>query len=349
MAPYFSVILPVYNVAVYLERCIRSVLDQSFRDYELILVDDGATDTSPAICDEFAARYDNVRVIHKPNGGLSSARNAGLEIAQGRYIWWVDSDDFIEPGALEMLYESSRDAQPDMVKFDYYRVETSAQAIRSNAEPGCYSGQAVRQELLKKAFFTSGKYGLSAWSHLYRREFLEKTGLRFVSERIIGSEDYLFNLEATYAAKSLVVLSAPLYDYELRSGSLTQQYKKDLAERYGKLAAALREWYRNADAPACYLGKINSFYLWHLIHGTCMPHEYTPVKGHTLAEGRGNVRRLLGQLQVRQALKDFDRSGFTYKQQLQLAAMRLKLEILFYWLYVVKPGRKEKKHYENQN
>ena len=342
MTPYFSIILPVYNVEAYLERCILSVLEQSFRDYELILVDDGSKDASPEICEAYASRDDRIRVIHKPNGGLASARNAGLDIAGGKYIWWVDSDDYIEPGALEILYESSRETMPDLVKFDHYRVESTRWPVYSNAEPGTYREEEIRRELLEKAFFSGGKYVLSACCHIYRREFLEAWRLRFVSERIVGSEDYLFNLEAVYAARSVVVLRKALYYYEFRAGSLTQQYKSDLAERYEKLTAELRSWYRDAGAPDGYLRKINSFYLWHLIHSICFSYEYTPARNHTLKQGREIVRSLLKKESVQQALKNCDCSGFNRKQRLQLLAMRLKMEPLFYWLYVKKPMRKEK-------
>lgn len=349
MTPYFSVILPVYNVAAYLERCIRSVLEQSFQDYELILVDDGSKDTSPEICDRFASQYDFIRVIHKSNGGLSSARNAGLEIAQGKYIWWVDSDDYIEPCALETLFESSRGKQPDMVKFDYYRVEKTTRMIRSNAEPGIYQGEDIRKKLLEKAFFSGGKFVLSAWSHLYRREFLRKESLSFVSERIVGSEDYLFNLEALYAAQSLAVLAKPLYYYELRTGSLTQLYKGDLAERYEKLADELEDWYRKAGASSDYFGRINTFYIWHLIHGTCFSQEYTPARNHSLEQGRKHVRYLLKSSYVRKRLRNCYLGSLTGKQRLQILAMDLRIEPLFYWLYVRKPIRKGNKRYENQN
>jgi len=349
MTPYFSVVLPIYNVAPYLERCILSVLEQSFRDYELILVDDGSQDASGEICDAFASQHDHIRVIHKENGGLFSARNAGLEIASGKYIWWVDSDDFIEPGSLTVLYESSRKETPDIVKFNYYRIEQSRRLMESDARAGIYGTKERKEELMGKAFFSAGKYCLSACMHIYRRDFLKSHGLSFVSERIVGSEDYLFNLEAIYAASSICVISDPLYHYEMRTGSLTQQYKRDLPERYCALKEELLNWYREAGAPEQYVRKANSFFAWHLIHSTCIPNEYTVSAGHSVADGRKGVRNLLSKVEVQAALRVCDWKKFDWKQQLQLLAMKLQLEWVFYWLYVVKPGQKEKRHYENQD
>lgn len=342
VAPYFSVILPIYNVAAYLERCILSILEQSFRDYEIILVNDGSRDASPEICEAYASRYDHIHVVHKDNGGLSSARNAGMETAAGKYIWWVDSDDFIEPGSLELLYESSRKDFPDIVKFNYFRIEQNRQLVESNAREG-----DVKTELVEKAFFSAGKYRLSACSHIYRRDFLIENRLCFASERLVGSEDYLFNLEALHAASSVCVTAAPLYNYELRKGSLTQQYKKDLADRYIRLHGELWKWFEEAGVLNQYAGKINSFFLWHLIHGTCIPNEYGRCLDGCMADSRAGVRNLLSKPEVQKALNHCQWGGFGWKQRLQLLAMKLRMEWVFYWLYVRKPRQKEKRKYED--
>ena len=340
MAPWFSIILPIYRVEDYLLRCVQSVLMQGFTDYEIILVDDGSPDGCPAMCRRLAEENPCIQVLHKENGGLSSARNAGLEIARGQYIWWVDSDDWIEPDSLQKLYEATADALPDMVKINHFRVtgETSV-PICSNATPGEYQGELCRQ-LLQKACYTAGKFVLSAWSHIYRREFLQNNGLQFVSERIVGSEDYLFNLESYLLAEKIVVLADVLYDYDLRQGSLSQTYKKDLPRRYAQLYRLLLEQYEKAGARWQYQGALASFYLWHLLHGTCIPNEYYGA-GHTLTERRANIRAFLSDATVAQAYACCDKSRFDGKKRIQLWAMKMRWEPLFYWLYVKKPGRKK--------
>ena len=117
-APFFSIIIPVYNVEKYLDRCLESVLKQEFNDYEIILVDDGSTDTSSYICDSYK-QSEKVTVIHKDNGGLSSARNCGLDISKGEYIFFVDSDDYICPGTLKILYDNLSRTNVDVIKFNY--------------------------------------------------------------------------------------------------------------------------------------------------------------------------------------------------------------------------------------
>ena len=335
MTPYFSIILPIYNVAPYLQRCVQSVLDQKFCDFELILVDDGSTDESGEICDRLSAQHPCIRVIHKTNGGLSSARNAGLEIARGEYIWWVDSDDWIAEDALNILFEASASQRPDMVKCNYVRVEGDEQPFFSNARPGLYEKEAEK-ELLNIALLTPSRFCLSAWSHIYRRDFLEKNQLTFVSERTIGSEDYLFNLQALAVAQSVQVIPEQLYFYEQRDGSLSQRYKKDLPDRYIRLYMQLRQFYAKISLLEQYERKICRFFAWHLIHSTCIFNEYRVSAGHSMAEGRENVQQILKRPEVRDAAKRCDRTGLNWKKKIQLLAMLWRLEGVFYRLYVKK-------------
>ena len=332
MQPCFSLILPVYNVDKYLDGCMQSVLAQDFKDYEVILVDDGSTDHSPAICDAYAEKYAFVRAIHKPNGGLSSARNAGLGAAQGRYVWFVDSDDRIEHGALAILAKACEN-DPDIVKFNYIRSGAYREAVRCNVAAGDYPGAA----LMEKALRSGGKYVLSAWSHAYKREFLEKSGVSFVNEREIGSEDYLFNLLLLPKAKAVRAIETCLYDYALREGSITRKYREGLACQYALLRDCLLEGCEKKYAPG-----IHGFYIHHLIAGTCIPHEYhRTTQGHSLADGRKNVRAVFRSRDFRLSLKKCSRKGLPRNKKIQLLAMGLGIEPLFYYLHVVRPGRKK--------
>lgn len=335
----FSVIIPVYNIAKYVRRCVDSVLQQDFTDYEVILVDDGSTDQSGALCDRLAQEHPQIRVIHKENGGLSSARNAGIKQAKGEYIWFVDGDDWIQQGALSTLYACARETDADLIKFGYIRVEDSAQWVCSTSvAPQVYTDLTALQE---EAFYYGGRYLLSAWSHAYKREFLQKNELRFVSEREIGSEDYLFNLQALLCAEKVAVLEDALYYYEQRMGSLTQRYKKDLPRRYTQLYSHLRR-YAKQQGKTCYMGKICAFYIWHLIRGTCIPNAYMQTEDHTRKEGRREVRQMLKNQSVRRALKQMDRAGYTKKERLFIRWMQYKMEPAIYWLYVKKPAKRGK-------
>ncbi len=180
MQKEFSLILPVYNVAPYLERCLLSILSQDLSGCEIILVDDGATDASPAICDDYASRYQEIKVIHQPNGGLASARNTGLQAASGRYVWFIDSDDWIVPDALSVLRAACSGGH-DVVKFAYQRVEgEQVRPVSHDVAAGDYEGDAL-EKIRHLAFCAPGRFLLSAWGHVYRRDFLMTHDLRFVS------------------------------------------------------------------------------------------------------------------------------------------------------------------------
>ena len=344
MSPYFSIILPIYNVEPYLNRCVESVLSQSFTDYELILVDDGSTDACPQICDDYGEKYPFIRVVHKENGGLSSARNAGTEVSKGEYIWWVDSDDWIEPGALERLYRVSQNQNADMVKFNYFRVESQKNLHSSNAIPGVYAGEDV-EKLRNLAFRSPGKFVLSAWSNIYARRFLEENRLSFVSERVIGSEDYLFNLQALFLAKKILVAEDALYSYELRAGSLSQKhYKENLLHRYTELYHRIRAFFEENGKFSEYERRICRFYAWHLVYAVCIANEYRVTETRSLRQARRDVRALLRNKDVQAALKKCDRTGLAQKYRVQIFAMKLGFEPLFYRLYVIKPKKKGIRH-----
>lgn len=338
--PFFSVIVPVYNVYNYLERCMKSVLNQNFDSYEVIVVDDGSTDGSNILCDMYATKYNHIKVIHKSNGGLASARNMGLDEAKGEYVLWIDSDDWIDESSLSVLHSSIVDVtkenfQVDVVKFNYYRHVKENTPCYSSAEPGLYLGEHKVEILLKNALYNAGKYGLSACMHVYRRELLVKNKLRFVSEQEVGSEDYLFNIEVLLCAENIVVLECPLYYYDLREGSLTQQYREKLANQYANLYKTLSDYCIQND-KCKYQEDINRFFIWSLIHNTCFIHEYTVMNGHSIIEGRKKMKYILRMKEIEQAIKKINRESFTKGEKIQLWAMKLKIEPIFYYLFVLK-------------
>ena len=335
MFPYFSLILPVYNVKAYLERCVHSIMNQGFHDFEVILVDDGSTDGSSEYCNRFASDYDCIRVIHKENGGLSSARNAGFMNARGEYIWFVDPDDWIEQGALELLHSVSCATKSDIIKFDYFRVEDGDRRKCSSGLSGAFENEERLDELRRQAFCSPGKYTLSAWSHIYRHSFLSSNALRFVSEREIGSEDYLFNLLALMCAGNVTICEDALYSYELRSGSLTQKYKPDLPKRYTRLYACLKDYAGKNDMLARYDAMIDRFYVWHLLYASWICEEYHIVNSeHSLKDGRNNVKTILRMPEFEMAVKNCYCRDMNWKKRIQVLAMRLKFEFVLYWILV---------------
>ena len=162
-SPLISIIVPVYDVEPYLRKCIDSILIQSYRDLEIILVDDGSPDNCGAICDEYAEKDKRIKVIHKKNGGLSDARNAGLDIATGEYIGFVDSDDWVMPDMYEYLYKAVKEYDADMSVCGYYDYWGKTISGRYCQDIQVYKGQEGIKALLDL------KFGNYVWNKLYKR------------------------------------------------------------------------------------------------------------------------------------------------------------------------------------
>lgn len=215
----FSIILPIYKVENYLCSCIDSILAQAYQDFEVILVDDGSPDSCPQICDEYAAKDARVRVIHQKNAGQAAARNAGLEIAQGEYICYVDSDDFlIDTNVLQKIAVAS-ESRPDIIHYKFVEWFESDGHIAK-----CYFDYNVPTEGRTLAeiycnLVDKDAYYNSAWSKAIRRELLHANHIRF-HEGIVG-EDNEWYYHVVMVAQSLVLIDEPLYVYRRRQGSTT--------------------------------------------------------------------------------------------------------------------------------
>lgn len=221
MAKKLSFIIPVYNVEAYLPQCLDSILSQCSEDCETILVDDGTQDASNVICDAYSLRYPNVKVLHKPNGGLSSARNAGFELAEGRYVCFVDSDDYIEAGTVQrlLIWIDENDGDICFLQASKVYPDGTSESLGEGLTAAGIQGKDTLEVL--NYLSSRPKFPASAWAKLYRRAFLEENGLRFPDDRRL-SEDLQYSLNAFFTAKRFDVLDFPFYCYrQNRAGSIT--------------------------------------------------------------------------------------------------------------------------------
>ena len=244
-----SIIVPVYKTEQYLRQCIDSILAQTMEHYELILVDDGSPDHSGAICDEYAGRYSHIKVIHKPNEGLTAARKSGMMAAEGKYVAFVDSDDWIDPDMYEVMVSQAEQHGADLVSGGYIgeygdHTERYCDAVDS----GVYTGKKL-QELRENAVFCIGKMcqGLapSTCTKVYLRESAAESFLSRTDSVSFG-EDALFTYPVLFKADCVVVNREHCgYHYRRWSGSMTGSYNRkyfsDLFTLYDGLRAAARE------------------------------------------------------------------------------------------------------------
>ena len=214
-----SIIVPVYNVEPYLEKCINSILNQTYKDFELILVDDGSPDNCPAICDEYAKKDSRITVIHKQNGGVSSARNEGIKIAKGEFIWFVDSDDYIETNALEILSGYIEKSPSDLYIFEQGLSEKFDIDNLNN--------------LFYEHYFKY-HFGFAPWNKIYKNSILQSSSLFFDTEETVG-EDLLFNVNYYTKINSLKFLDEKLYHYVVRENSAMTTYDDKRYEKQMRL------------------------------------------------------------------------------------------------------------------
>ncbi len=220
MTPIVSIIVPIYNAEAYIHRCVDSILTQEYKDFELLLIDDGSTDSSGAICDQYAQQDSRVCVVHKKNSGVSDTRNLALGIARGIYLQFLDSDDWITPDATKLLMRATQEHDCDLVIADFYRVVGDRVARKGDIEE---NRVLTREEFAEHMMENPADfyYGV-LWNKLYRREIVEKFQLRMDS-RISWCEDFMFNLEYIMHAERFYALQAPIYYYLKRKGSLVSQ------------------------------------------------------------------------------------------------------------------------------
>ena len=215
METAISVIVPIYRVEKYLPACIDSILNQTCTDFELILVDDGSPDRCPEICDETAKRDARVRVIHQANAGLSAARNAGIEIAHGEWLGFVDSDDYIAPQFYEKLYQTAQRTDADCVMCSVQNVDESGKSIDS-ALMRVADEVKTGQEVLQKIGRDDVTPYLTAWNKLYRRKLFNT--LRYPSGR--QNEDVFVFAELFCQVQRAACVAEPLYFYRKRIDSI---------------------------------------------------------------------------------------------------------------------------------
>ena len=239
MKPSLSIVVPVYNVEQYLHKCVDSILNQTFRDYELILVDDGSTDGSSRICDDYKKIDERIRVFHKENGGLSDARNYGLDHSNGEYIAFVDSDDWIDSVMYESMMNSIIDNDAD-ISVCGHRVVTVDGRVEETVvfdEPVLLTGIEATKEILKDERMPS-----FAWNKLYKRSLFKD--IRFPHGRIY--EDIAVIYRYFDMAKRVYVLNEVYYNYLRRPGSICLFQTKDnekIAKRLHDNAMAFYERY----------------------------------------------------------------------------------------------------------
>lgn len=268
--PLLSVVAPVYRTEKYLEATVESLLSQTFRDMEVILVDDRSPDGAPAICDRYAALDPRVRVIHKDaNEGLGMARNTGIDAARGKYIAFVDTDDILHPDTYAEAVGLMEQSGADMVRFTCNRFTDSGQS-----SPQCYEGEPrtfdTPEDIHRLALcifdvptveMETYDLGGSSCMAIYRLDMIRRHGIRFESEREYLSEDYLFNFDYYNRSRKVVYLPRTYYHYRITEGSLTRRLQLGVMDRVAHYCDHVVEKMRASGCPPEDLSYAAGFYI----------------------------------------------------------------------------------------
>ena len=324
-----TVVVPVYNVQHYLDRCLVSIVNQSYQELEIILVDDGSTDGSGILCDDWAQKDSRITVIHKKNAGLGMARNTGIDHASGQYICFFDSDDYIDAYTIEHAVELAEKELAQIVVFGMVSVDFHGRVVQRaipESQKTCYRSNEVLEELLPSILQPAIRdpktrnLRLSACSCLFLQDLIDQNKWKFVTEREIISEDVYSLLDLYRYVKAAAVLQEALYYYCENAASLTHSYRADRYER--------NKYFYNACIRLCERGNYPE-----VVKKSCM----SPFLGNTIAAlkqeaepGRGistsvaGIRNILCDALLQQVLSEKRHDPQTFPMKLLFWVMRKK-------------------------
>jgi len=332
--PTVSVIVPVYKAEAFLRRCTESILRQSHRDLELLLIDDGSPDQSGALCDAIAREDGRVRALHQPNGGVSSARNLGLAQARGEYIAFVDSDDWLEPDALALLLAALTENGADSAGCGHRCVsDTGPSSREAPALPaGVYGPEDIRKGIVLRLLGDRLRQPVLngfVWRFLYTRSLIADCQITFEGAYL---EDELFLLEYFCHARRLAIVEQPLYNYYWNPASATHRYMRDYVatfRRFMERKEALARQY-GLDAP---LWRENSNWAGLLI---AVSNVYAPGNPASLLRKRRQAEEIANLPEMRQAIAALRPQGAGRNKQIAAGLLRRRQYMLLTLLYCLK-------------
>lgn len=327
--PLISVIVPVYKVEQYLDRCVESILGQTVSDLELILVDDGSPDRCGEICDQYAAQYPNVKVLHKQNQGQTPARKDGLKLATGKYVAFADSDDWIEPDMYERMIRKLEENEADMVITGYCQEWPDRTEYHENSvTSGVYQGEALAELCRLSVFSTAQMHpatSLSLWTKLFRREDILEPFLQIPGDLRIG-EDALCTWSLLSRAGCVVIDNAHKpYHYRTWEGSITQRHYPNYSKDLCYLKNALDQLFGNGDVQM--RSAIAYYYITSFLQGIEI--EISRLNPAGFSQKCAGVGRFCRDGQLSAALNAVELSRFPAKTQNKLKLLEKKAVLPF--------------------
>lgn len=334
-----SVIVPVYNVEKYLRKCLNSLAEQTYKELEIILVNDGSTDSSGSICDKYAKKNNNIIVVHKKNAGLGMARNTGLDHITGEYVTFLDSDDYLSSTCIELLYKNILENHVDMCKGGFQRVTNKGKIISvTQYKYELFEGEEAKHKLLPRMIGSCpskhDSIEMCVCGGIYKAEIIQKYKIRFPSEREYISEDLIFNMDFLQYANGACIIENIGYNYRLNSNSLTTQYRLDRFE-------ACRYFYLEMKKKCIFLGydsltllRLHRMFFIHI--RMCIAQETPKISKLSISNNIKNIKNICNDYIVTQSIKEYPLKELGAKQIFFLKMIEHKMAKLLFLTAVLK-------------
>lgn len=317
-----SIIVPVYNVEKFLVKCVNVLCNQTLKQIEIILVDDGSTDDSGRICDELAKKDERIKVIHKLNGGLGLARNSGLKIAKGEYIGFVDSDDIVSENMFYELYSNAKKYSADISYCLWKRFSDEKSIENENVENNSckiWKGKKqIKQYLLDRIGLAPNEksdkiYGANVWSGIFKRKIINENNIIFESERKFIAEDIIFDIDIIPCCCTIVHSDAYLYFYRYNPTSLTGTYKKDRFEKNIILYAEMKKRLLKNYSEEEIFNSLARYFI--TFTRVAIMQEVNYLKHHGYFYAKGAIKRICNEKTLRQilAIYEYNKLPFKYR------------------------------------
>lgn len=306
-----SIVVPVYNVENYLDRCLESILNQTYQNIEIILVDDGSIDKSGEKCDAYLKKDSRIKVIHKSNEGLGYARNSGMCIAKGKFITFIDSDDFIGPDHIRKMYEMIIDTKSDTCLAGHTKLYQKSKKVFKNVCAGKVIKKEIVREILPRMCGADQKgqdyIEMSVCMCMFSNELIQKYQLMFKSERNLISEDLVFNFEYFPLSKGVCVCDSTDYYYCDNENSLTTKYRKNRFSDQVVLYKYIRTKAKDLEIEELCLPRLNNTLLAIARHSIKLEYKFLEINGKKTV--KENIHKICENKLLIKVLNDYDDKG----------------------------------------
>ncbi len=325
-----TIIVPVYNVEKYLNECVDSLLNQTYKNIEIILVDDGSKDESGKICDAYVLLDNRIKVIHKQNEGLGFARNTGLQVARGKFVTFIDSDDKADIDLIEKLYSGICLSDSDTCIGGFKRISKEGSVcFEEKYDETIFDGEEVYNELFARMLGSApdkhDAVRMSVWNVMYSMDIIQKYNIKFPSERKLISEDIIWDSEYYKFAKRVVVINSTAYNYRITPGSLTQKYKSDMLE---KICVLYNVMYSKIAGDKSKISRLQRQFFVNL--RACIKQEQYDISNKSNTEIKEAIKKIVDNEVVHTVSKEYLQVICQKKQKIFVWAVRYKCVTLLY-------------------